>query len=58
MSEERYLRNMTLLSPEENDRLKTFRVCVIGCGGLGGYNIEMLGRLGCWPDHRSGWRSF
>ena len=46
MSEERYLRNMTLLSPEENDRLKTFRVCVIGCGGLGGYNIEMLGRLG------------
>ena len=46
MSEERYLRNMTLLSPEENDRMKTFRVCVIGCGGLGGYNIEMLGRLG------------
>ena len=46
MSEERYLRNMTLLSPEENDRLKTFRVCVIGCGGSGGYNIEMLGRLG------------
>ena len=43
---ERYSRNMLTLSPEENDLLKTFRVCVIGCGGLGGYVIEMLGRLG------------
>ena len=46
MSEERYLRNMTMLSPAENERLKEFKVCVVGCGGLGGYNIEMLGRLG------------
>lgn len=46
MSEERYLRNMTLLSPQENARLKDFRVGVIGCGGLGGYCLEMLGRLG------------
>lgn len=42
----RYSRNMLTLSAEENDLLKTFRVCVIGCGGLGGYVIEMLGRLG------------
>jgi molybdopterin/thiamine biosynthesis adenylyltransferase len=30
----------------ENERLKNFKVCVLGCGGLGGYLIEMLGRLG------------
>lgn len=42
----RYSRNMNTLSQDDNDRLKTFRVCVIGCGGLGGYVIEMLGRLG------------
>lgn len=44
--ERRYSRNMKMLSPEENLGLKEFRVCVVGCGGLGGYIIEMLGRLG------------
>ncbi len=43
---ERYERNMKMLSKEENETLKTFKVCVVGCGGLGGYIIEMLGRLG------------
>ena len=43
---DRYNRNMNTLSPEENNRLKDFKVCVIGCGGLGGYIIELLGRLG------------
>lgn len=43
---ERYSRNMKTLSKEENDRLKKFKVCVVGCGGLGGYIIEMLGRIG------------
>ena len=43
---DRYLKNKNLLSAEENQRLKTFKVCVVGCGGLGGYLIEMLGRLG------------
>ncbi|MDW8801390.1 HesA/MoeB/ThiF family protein [Clostridium sp. A1-XYC3] len=42
----RYERNMKMLSKEENSKLKSFKVCVIGCGGLGGYIIEMLGRLG------------
>lgn len=42
----RYERNMNMLSPEENEKLKEFKVCVIGCGGLGGYVIEFLGRLG------------
>ena len=43
---ERYSRNMKTLSKEENDKLKEFKVCVVGCGGLGGYVIEMLGRIG------------
>lgn len=42
----RYDRNMKTLSKEENDNLKNFKVCVVGCGGIGGYVIEMLGRIG------------
>ena len=42
----RYERNMTALSACENERLAEFKVCVIGCGGLGGYVIESLGRIG------------
>lgn len=42
----RYLRNMTTLSVDEVEKLKKSKVCVIGCGGLGGYIIEMLGRIG------------
>lgn len=37
---------MNMLSPEENASLSSFNVCVVGCGGLGGYIIEMLARLG------------
>lgn len=43
---QRYARNMNTLSPEENNNLRSFKVCVVGCGGLGGYVIEELGRLG------------
>jgi molybdopterin-synthase adenylyltransferase len=43
---ERYSRNMMMLTPEENDSLKNKVVAVIGCGGLGGGIIEMLGRMG------------
>ena len=42
----RYQKNKTMLSQAECDLLKLKRVCVVGCGGLGGYVIEMLGRLG------------
>ena len=42
----RYSRNETMLSPEENHRLRTFKIAVVGCGGLGGYLIEMAARLG------------
>lgn len=43
---DRYIKNMNMLSKDENNALKNFKVCVIGCGGLGGYIIEYLGRLG------------
>ncbi len=46
MTETRYLRNINMLSADEQQQLQKFRVCVLGCGGLGGYVIEMLGRLG------------
>ena len=44
--DERYIRNEQMLSREENLRLRSFRVAVVGCGGLGGYIIEMLARMG------------
>lgn len=43
---DRYCRNLGSISSDENLILQTSRVCVVGCGGLGGYIIEMLGRLG------------
>lgn len=42
----RYQRNRTMLSTEEQLRLCRSTVAVIGCGGLGGYIIEELARLG------------
>lgn len=44
--EPRYLRNVPALSEDECALLKTKRVCVVGCGGLGGYLIELLCRVG------------
>ncbi|WP_350342892.1 HesA/MoeB/ThiF family protein [Proteinivorax tanatarense] len=42
----RYIKNMNMLSQKENDSLKRYKICVVGCGGLGGHIIEMLVRLG------------
>lgn len=42
----RYDRNKTALSEEECALLRTKNVCVAGCGGLGGYIIETLARIG------------
>ena len=42
----RYERNMPALSPEECAVLAKKRVCVVGCGGLGGNIIEYLARIG------------
>jgi molybdopterin/thiamine biosynthesis adenylyltransferase len=44
--EKRYRKNMNMLTESEIERLGAGKVCVVGCGGLGGYVIEMLGRLG------------
>lgn len=43
---DRYERNLTALTAEESALLHTKKVCVIGCGGLGGYILEMLARIG------------
>lgn len=42
----RYERNYSTISHEEQALLGQAKVCVIGCGGLGGYIIEMLARIG------------
>ncbi|MEN6555187.1 MAG: HesA/MoeB/ThiF family protein [Anaerolineaceae bacterium] len=42
----RYLRNMLAISPGEQERLAGCRALVAGCGGLGGFVLEYLGRLG------------
>ena len=42
----RYDRNVEALSQEECERLRSKRVAVVGCGGLGGSVIEALARIG------------
>ena len=42
----RYLRNFPALSEESFALLRTKRICVIGCGGLGGHIIELMARAG------------
>lgn len=42
----RYSRNLGSLTPDDIASLRASRVCVVGCGGLGGYVIEELARLG------------
>ena len=44
--DERYLRNLSALTEGECRLLRTKRILVVGCGGLGGYIIEMLTRIG------------
>lgn len=43
---ERYARNRNTISEEDNAKLAGCKVLVAGCGGLGGYVIEELGRIG------------
>ena len=42
----RYLRNKNLMSDDEITLLSQKKVCVLGLGGLGGYIVEMLSRIG------------
>lgn len=44
--DERYSRNIPAISAEEQAVLSRKRVLVAGCGGLGGYLIEYLARMG------------
>lgn len=44
--EERYLRSLGALTQEDIDQLHQKRACVVGCGGIGGYVIEFLSRIG------------
>ncbi len=43
---ERYNRNYPAISEEEQEKLKSSHVFVAGCGGLGGYILEFLIRIG------------
>lgn len=42
----RYVRNLEAISIEEQSRLFKAHVAVVGCGGLGGYVISHLARMG------------
>jgi molybdopterin/thiamine biosynthesis adenylyltransferase len=42
----RYERNFPTFSQEDFAAIQQASVCVVGCGGLGGYIIEMLARVG------------
>ncbi|MEA4923097.1 MAG: HesA/MoeB/ThiF family protein [Eubacteriaceae bacterium] len=43
---ERYDRNRTVITEEDNNKLKAMTACVVGCGGLGGHIIELIARVG------------
>lgn len=42
----RYMRNMEAIAPEEQKKIFKSHVAVAGCGGLGGYVISYLARMG------------
>ncbi|OXS25847.1 MAG: molybdopterin biosynthesis protein MoeB [Acetobacterium sp. MES1] len=42
----RYERNFPAFSEQDFERIQRATICIVGCGGLGGYIIEMLARVG------------
>lgn len=44
--EQRFIRNIPSISEAEQRALRTKRAVILGCGGLGGYNAEILARTG------------
>lgn len=46
MIDQRYQRNIPSLSEKDCELLENKKVCVIGCGGLGGSILEHLARIG------------
>lgn len=43
---DRYSKNAGPLSEKEIEILQRKKVCIVGCGGLGGYAVELLARIG------------
>lgn len=43
---ERFLRNELFFGKEKQSKLKNIKVCIVGLGGVGGYAVETLARLG------------
>ncbi len=43
---EAFARNLGLIGPEEQERLRTSRVAIVGMGGVGGIHLVTLTRLG------------
>ena len=43
---DRYDRNKSSINHEDQEKLKTFCVAVVGLGGLGGYIADQLARVG------------
>lgn len=43
---ERYIRNAETFSWDEMERIQKKSICVVGCGGLGGYVCQTLARFG------------
>ncbi len=44
--EDRFLRNELFFGKEKQEKLKKIKVCIVGLGGVGGYAVETLARLG------------
>ena len=42
----RYARNLGSITRQEQEQLRSRKVCVVGCGGLGGFLLEYLTRMG------------
>ncbi|HPR74213.1 MAG TPA: ThiF family adenylyltransferase [Bacteroidales bacterium] len=43
---QRYQRNFPAVTEEEHKLLQNSKICICGCGGLGGYSIELAARIG------------
>lgn len=46
MNLERYIKNLNSFSKEEIEDIYMKKVCIVGCGGLGGYTSQILARFG------------
>jgi molybdopterin/thiamine biosynthesis adenylyltransferase len=49
--QEAFARNLGLVNPEEQDRLRSSRVAIAGMGGVGGIHLITLARLGIGAFH-------